>query len=54
MDAVAPDRGDILNEPGGLYEVIDGRSVEKPVGVYECWLTTVSSPTRVPNEVEIA
>ena len=25
-------------EPDGLYEVIDGRIVEKPMGVYEYWL----------------
>lgn len=25
-------------EPDGLYEVVDGRIAEKPVGVHECWL----------------
>jgi Uma2 family endonuclease len=27
-----------LGEPDGLFEVIDGRIVEKPTGVYENWL----------------
>ena len=26
---------EILSEPDGLYEVIDGRFVEKPMGAYE-------------------
>jgi Uma2 family endonuclease len=30
-----------LTEPEGLYEVIDGRVVEKLMGVYECWLAAV-------------
>jgi Uma2 family endonuclease len=38
MATVAPDRPEILSEPEGLYEVIDGRVVEKPMGVYEVWL----------------
>jgi Uma2 family endonuclease len=38
MATVAPERPEILNEPEGLYEVIDGRVVEKPMGVYEVWL----------------
>jgi Uma2 family endonuclease len=38
MAPVAPERPEILSEPGGLYEVIDGRVVEKPMGVYEVWL----------------
>ena len=29
------------NEPDGLYEVVDGRIVEKPMGAYECWLAAV-------------
>lgn len=28
-------------EPDGLFEVIDGRIVEKPMGVYECWFASV-------------
>jgi Uma2 family endonuclease len=28
-------------EPDGLYEVIDGRIVEKPMGAYENWLAVV-------------
>ena len=35
MATVAPERPEILSEPEGLYEVIDGRVVEKPMGVYE-------------------
>ena len=35
MATVAPGRPEILSEPDGLYEVIDGRVVEKPMGVYE-------------------
>jgi Uma2 family endonuclease len=38
MATVASERPEILSEPDGLYEVIDGRVVEKPMGVYECWL----------------
>jgi Uma2 family endonuclease len=38
MATVAPERPEILSEPEGLYEVIDGRVVEKPMGVYEVWL----------------
>jgi Uma2 family endonuclease len=38
MATVAPARPEILSEPEGLYEVIDGRVVEKPMGVYEVWL----------------
>jgi Uma2 family endonuclease len=38
MATVAPERPEILSEPDGLYEVIDGRIVEKPMGAYECWL----------------
>ena len=38
MATVAPERPEILSEPDGLYEVIDGRVVEKPMGVYEVWL----------------
>ena len=32
---------EILSEPEGLYEVIDGRVVEKPMGAYEVWLAKV-------------
>jgi Uma2 family endonuclease len=38
MATVTPDRPEILSEPDGLYEVIDGRIVEKPLGAYEVWL----------------
>jgi Uma2 family endonuclease len=41
MAAVALDQLDPLTEPGdpdGLYEMIDGRIVEKTMGVYEYWL----------------
>jgi Uma2 family endonuclease len=38
MATVAPERPEILSEPEGLYEVIDGRVVQKPMGAYECWL----------------
>ena len=40
MATVAPERPEILTEPEGLYEVIDGQVVEKSMGVYECWLAT--------------
>ena len=44
MATVAPERPEILSEPDGLYEVIDGRVVEKPMGAYEVgwprWSTT--------------
>jgi hypothetical protein len=38
MATDAAERTDLLSEPDGLYEVIDGRVVEKPMGAYECWL----------------
>jgi Uma2 family endonuclease len=44
MATVIPDRTDALAgqiEPDGLYEIIDGRIVEKTMGVYENWLATV-------------
>jgi Uma2 family endonuclease len=41
MATVAPERPEILSEPDGLYEVIDGVVVEKPMGVYEVWLAKV-------------
>jgi Uma2 family endonuclease len=41
MATVAPERPEILSEPEGLYEVIDGRVVEKPMGAYEVWLAKV-------------
>jgi hypothetical protein len=31
MATVAPERPEILSEPDGLYEVIDGVVVEKPI-----------------------
>ena len=37
------ERVEVLSEPDGLYEVIDGRFVEKPMEVYECWLATIIS-----------
>jgi len=46
MATVAPaqeDELELLSEPDGLYEVIDGRVVEKPMGAYECWLAAVFS-----------
>ena len=30
-----------LTEPDGLYEVVDGRIVEKSMGAYENWLAAV-------------
>jgi Uma2 family endonuclease len=41
MATVAPERPEIQSELEGLYEVIDGRVVEKPMGAYECWLAGV-------------
>ncbi len=44
MATTTPERLDVLTdqgEPDGLYEVIDGRIVEKTMGVYECWLASV-------------
>ena len=41
MATVAPaqeEELELLTEPDGLYEVIDGRVVEKPIGAYEIWL----------------
>jgi Uma2 family endonuclease len=31
----------VQNEPDGLFEVVDGRIVEKRMGAYECWLAAV-------------
>ena len=31
----------LQSEPGGLYEVVNGRIVEKSMGAYECWLASV-------------
>ncbi len=39
--AAPPEHPDIVSEPDGLFEVIDGRLVEKPMGVYEVWLVNV-------------
>jgi len=44
MATATPDRLDVPTdngEPDGLYEVIDGRIVEKSTGAYECWLAAV-------------
>ena len=41
MATVAPESPEILSEPEGLYEVIDGRVVEKQMGAHEAWLTKV-------------
>ena len=44
MAAATPEQIDVLidrHEPDGLYEVIDGRIVEKSMGAYECWLASV-------------
>ena len=44
MATVAIDPNDALTEwiePDGLYEVIDGRNLEKPTGAYENWLAGV-------------
>jgi Uma2 family endonuclease len=41
MATVTPERLEDLknlSDPDALYEVIDGRIVEKTVGAYECWL----------------
>jgi Uma2 family endonuclease len=38
MATVASEHPETLSEPDGLYEVIDGRVVEKPMGVCEVWL----------------
>jgi Uma2 family endonuclease len=44
MAATAPDQLDFpvdQLEPDCLYEVVDGRIVEKAMGAYECWLASV-------------
>ncbi len=44
MATATPERLDVPidhGEPDCLYEVIDGRIVEKTVGAYECWLASV-------------
>jgi len=44
MATATPERLDVPTdngEPDGLYEVIDGRIVEKSMGAYECWLAAV-------------
>jgi Uma2 family endonuclease len=44
MATVAPNPLDTLtnqSEPNGLYEVVDGRIVEKAMGAYEYWLAGV-------------
>ena len=44
MATATPERLDVptdQGEPDGLYEVIDGRIVEKTMGVYENWLAAV-------------
>ena len=35
-------------EPDGLYEVIDGRIVEKAMGAYECWFASVMFDALAP------
>lgn len=30
-----------MREPEGLYEVVDGRILEKSMGAYECWFASV-------------
>lgn len=47
MATVPTDRVEIPSdfvEPDGLYEVIDGRFVEKTLGVYETWFASVLFP----------
>jgi hypothetical protein len=44
MATITPGTSDGLadfNEPDFLYEVVDGRVVEKLVGAYECWVAGV-------------
>jgi hypothetical protein len=44
MATAMPERLEVPIDPGepeGLYEVIDGRVVEKMIGAYECWLAAV-------------
>jgi Uma2 family endonuclease len=44
MATVTPERLDVpidQLEPDGLFEVIDGRIVEKTMGAYECWVASV-------------
>jgi Uma2 family endonuclease len=44
MATATPERFDVSIDPGepdGLYEVIDGRVVEKTMDAYECWLASV-------------
>ena len=44
MATATPERLDVPidhGEPDCLYEVIDGRIVEKTIGAYECWLASV-------------
>jgi Uma2 family endonuclease len=51
MSTVKPDQLEYpanLGEPDGLYEVIDGRFVEKAMGVYECWLAAVMFDALAP------
>lgn len=51
MATIALEEADLhtgLMEPDGLYEVVDGRIVEKPMGAYEVWwagvIATVLGP----------
>jgi Uma2 family endonuclease len=39
LDPLDPLAGE--REPEGLYEVVDGRIVEKCMGAYECWFASV-------------
>jgi Uma2 family endonuclease len=49
MGIAAPDRPEMVGEPDGLYEVVDGCIVEKLTGAYECWLTGVISDAITPH-----
>jgi len=51
MATATPERLDVsldLFEPEGLYEVINGRVVEKAMGVYENWFANVIHDALVP------
>jgi Uma2 family endonuclease len=39
LDPLDPLAGE--KEPEGLYEIVDGRFVEKTMGAYECWFASV-------------
>ncbi len=51
MATATPERFDVLTdliEAEGLYEVVSGRIVEKPMGVYENWFAKVIYDALVP------